>query len=249
MAGGRAIKTPFGVIYSTNITPDPKTGIGTWSDADFLKAMQRGMSPQGVMYFPVFPYTSFTRMTEQDIRDLKAYLFSLPPVERVNTPPALRVPFGWRIGLWGWRWLYFQPGTFTPDPTQSPEWNRGAYLSLALGHCHECHTPRNWLGGLQSQMTYAGIAEGPDGQLAPNITSDEATGIGEWSTADIVWYLQTGIKPDGDDTQGLMSELIDNGFKHMEEADLRAIATYLKTIKPIRHKVMAPPSRATEKGG
>jgi mono/diheme cytochrome c family protein len=179
-------------------------------------------------------------MTEQDVRDLKAYLFSLPPVERVNTPPALRAPFGWRIGLWGWRWLHFQPGTFTPDSTQSPEWNRGAYLATALGHCGECHTPRNLLGGLQTDMSYAGSVDGPQGELAPNITPDEATGIGAWSIPDIVWFLQTGFKPDGDDAQGLMSELIDNGFKHLTEDDLRAIAVYLQSLKPIRHKVVAP---------
>jgi len=238
MAGGRPIKTPFGIVYSTNITPDPRTGIGTWSDADFLQAMRQGVSPQGVHYFPVFPYTSFTHMTEQDVLDLKAYLFSVPAVEQANKPPELRLPFGWRIGLGVWKWLNFRPGTFQPRPERSAEWNRGAYLVTALGHCAECHTPRNWLGGLQAQMAYAGAADGPEGELAPNITPDEDTGIGTWSVPDIVWYLQTGLKPDGDDTQGLMSVVIENGYKHLPEKDLQAIAVYLRSLKPIRNKVV-----------
>ena len=238
LAGGRPIKTPFGTIYSTNITPAPKTGIGTWSEADFRRAMTQGVGPDGRHYFPVFPYTSFTRMTEQDVQDLKAYLFSVPPVEQANKPPELRFPFGWRGGLLVWRWLNFHPGTFQPRSDQSAEWNRGAYLTTALGHCAECHTPRNWLGGLKTKMAYAGSADGPEGELAPNITPDEATGIGKWSVADIVWFLQTGLKPDGDDTQGLMSVVIENGYKHLPEADLRAIAVYLRSLSPIRNKVV-----------
>jgi mono/diheme cytochrome c family protein len=239
MAGGRPIKTPFGRVYSTNITPDPKTGLGKWSDADFLRAMTAGVGPTGVHYYPVFPYTSFTRMTRQDVLDLKAYLFSIPAVEQANKPSELFGPFGWRFGVRVWKWLFFRPGTFQPDPAQTPEWNRGAYLATALGHCTECHTPRNLMGGLQTEMAYAGSVEGPEGELAPNITPDTATGIGEWSIPDLVWFLQTGLKPDGDDTQGLMSELITNGYKDLSDADLRAIAVYLRSLKPIHNKVVA----------
>jgi mono/diheme cytochrome c family protein len=239
LAGGRPIKTPFGSVYSTNITPDRQTGIGAWSDADFLKAMTQGVGPHGTQYFPVFPYTSFTRMSEPDLLDLKAYLFSVPPVVQQAKPPDLSLPFGWRAGLRVWKWLYFRPGPFQSDPTRSPEWNRGAYLATAVGHCGECHTPRNFLGALQSDMYYAGTADGADGELAPNITPDKATGIGGWSVADIVWFLQTGFKPDGDDAQGLMGELIDSGYKHLTEADLRAIAVYLQSLKPISNKVQA----------
>jgi mono/diheme cytochrome c family protein len=238
LAGGRPIKTPFGTIYSTNITPAPQTGIGTWSEADFRRAMTQGVGPDGRHYFPVFPYTSFTRMTDQDVQDLQAYVFSVPPVEQANKPAELRFPFGWRAGLVVWRWLNFHPGTFQPRSEQSAEWNRGAYLASAPGHCAECHTPRNWLGGLKTAMAYAGAADGPEGELAPNITPDEATGIGTWSVADIVWFLQTGFKPDGDDAQGLMSVMIDNGYKHLPEADLRAIAVYLRSLPPIRNKVV-----------
>jgi mono/diheme cytochrome c family protein len=239
MAGGRPIATPFGRVYSTNITPDPGTGIGQWSDADFLKAMTEGIGPDGTHYYPVFPYTSFTKMTPQDVRDLKAYLFSIPPVVQANKPPDMPLPLRWRFAIQVWKWRHFRPGVFQPDPQQSPEWNRGAYLATALGHCTECHTPRGISGGLQTAMAYAGAAEGPDGELAPNITPDAATGIGEWSIPDVVWYLQTGLKPDGDDTQGLMSELIDHGFKHLSETDLRAIAVYLRSLKPIHNKVVA----------
>jgi mono/diheme cytochrome c family protein len=243
MAGGRPMTTPFGRLYSTNITPDPTTGIGTWSDADFIKAMTEGVGPQGTHYFPAFPYTSFTRMTRQDLLDLKAYLFSVAPVAQENKPPEMRFPFGWRFGLVVWKWLYFRPGPFQPDTQQSAEWNRGAYLATALGHCGECHTPRNLLGGLNTSMYYAGSEDGPEGELAANITPDEATGIGSWSIADIVWLLQTGFKPNGDDVQGVMSELIEHGYQHLTEADLRAIAVYLRSLKPIAHKLLSKKGR------
>jgi mono/diheme cytochrome c family protein len=239
MAGGRSIKTPFGQLYSTNITPAPKTGIGTWNDADFLQAMTEGVGPDGRQYFPVFPYTSFTRMTRQDVLDLKAYLFSLPAVEQANKPPGLWPLFLWRFAIRVWKWLFFRPGTFQANPTHPPAWNRGAYLATALGHCTECHTPRNLLGGLKTPMTHAGSLEGPEGELAPNITPDKATGIGAWSIPDLVWFFQTGLKPDGDDTQGLMSELITNGYKYLSEADLQAIAEYIRTLPPIHNKVPA----------
>jgi mono/diheme cytochrome c family protein len=240
MAGGRPIKTPFGSVYSTNITSAPNTGIGKWSDADFIKAMTEGVGPDGTQYFPVFPYTSFTKMTRQDLLDLKAYLFSIPAVEQANIPPDMPLPFRWRFPLRLWKWLYFQPGVFRPTTTQSPEWNRGAYLATALGHCHECHTPRNFLGGLKNDLLYAGAADGPEGELAPNITPDRETGIGTWTIPDVVWMLQTGFKPDGDDTQGLMSELIEHGYKSLTEADLQAIAVYLQSLKPVHNVVKAP---------
>jgi mono/diheme cytochrome c family protein len=233
------MKTPFGTVYSTNITPAPNTGIGKWSDADFLKAMTEGVGPDGTHYFPVFPYTSFTKMTPQDVLDLKAYLFSIPAVEQANKPPDLPPPFGWRLNIRLWKWLYFRPGVWQPDTTQSSAWNRGAYLATALGHCDECHTPRNLLGGLKTQMRYAGAVDGPEGELAPNITPDTETGIGTWDLPDVVWFLQTGFKPDGDDTQGLMSEIIEQGYKHLTETDLQALAVYLRTLKPIHNKVKA----------
>jgi mono/diheme cytochrome c family protein len=238
LAGGRAMATPFGKVYATNITPDVKTGIGDWSDEAFIRAMTQGVGPHGEYYLPVFPYTAFTKMTRSDLLDLKAYLFSVPPMVQANQPHDLPLPLRWRFLMRGWQWLFFRPGEFEPDPSQSEEWNRGAYIVTALAHCGECHTPRNLVGALKPSMAYAGAEDGPEGELAPNITPDEATGIGSWSLEDIVWFLQMGLKPDGDDTQGLMSEVIETGYQHLREADLRAIAVYLKTLKPISNRLL-----------
>ncbi len=237
MAGGRGIATPFGTIYATNITPDKETGIGAWSDADFVRAMRQGVAPDDTHYYPVFPYTSFTRMAEGDLKDLKSYLFSLPAMKKENPPNELMPPFSWRFILGVWKWLNFEPGQIQRDPQQSDEWNRGAYLVEALAHCSECHTPRTALGARQKDLAYAGSAEGPEGELAPNITPDRETGIGAWSTVDITWYLQNGLEPEGDSAQGLMWELIENGYQHLSESDLAAIAVYLRSLEPIRHVV------------
>lgn len=238
-SGGRAIKTPFGTISGTNITPDEETGIGRWSDEDFLRAMREGMSPEGELYYPVFPYTSFTRMTDGDLLDLKAYLFSLPPVKKENREPDFGFPYNSRTSVRVWRGLHFEPRRFAPVPARSDEWNRGAYLVEAVAHCGECHTPRTFLGAVNEDLRYAGSVEGPEGELAPNITPDEKTGIGSWSTTDIAWFLQTNLLPDGDGTQGLMAEVIDKGYRHMEESDLKAIAVYLKSLPPIENEVKA----------
>ena len=237
LAGGRGLATPFGVFYSTNITSDAETGLGKWSDADFIRAMREGLSPQGEHYFPVFPYTAFSGLRDQDLVDLKAYLDSLPAIRRENRPPDAPFPFSWRATIFGWKLINFTPKVIEPDATQSEDWNRGRYLVEAAAHCGECHTPRTLTGGLDSQMSLAGSREGPEGELAPNITPHEQTGIGSWSRADLVWYLETGLKPDGDDTQGLMSEVIEHGYAHLPSADLKAIAAFLATIPPIENRV------------
>lgn len=238
LAGGRAIATPFGVFRSSNVTPDPETGIGRWSDADFLRAMREGLAPDGSAYFPVFPYTSFTGMSDEDLLALKAYLFSLPPVRRANQPHEAWPPFRWRFAAAAWRRLHFTPARFAPDPERSPAWNRGAYLVTAVAHCGECHTPRTRTGALDRSRWLAGAAEGPEGELAPNITPHDATGIGRWTRPDLVWYLQTGLKPDGDDTQGLMQEVIEHGFQHVPRADLEAIADYLDSVPPVENELL-----------
>jgi mono/diheme cytochrome c family protein len=238
LAGGRGLSTPFGVYYASNITPDPDTGIGRWSDADFVRAMREGLAPDGSAYFPVFPYTSFTGMTDEDLLALKAYLLSLPPVRRENLPHAALPPLRWRIAAAAWRRMNFRPARFAADPARSPQWNRGAYLVTAVAHCGECHTPRTLSGALDHARWLAGAAEGPEGELAPNITPHDATGIGRWTRPDLVWYLQTGLKPDGDDTQGLMKEVIEHGYQHVPRADLEAIAVYLESVAPVENELL-----------
>ena len=239
LAGGRGLKTPFGVFRTPNITRDVQTGIGGWSDADFLRALRQGTRPDGSHYFPAFPYTSYTRMTEDDILALKAYLFSRPAVSRRNQAHDLDPPFGWRFLLGGWKLLFFEEGAFAPEPGRSAEWNRGAYLVIALGHCGECHTARNVMGASRAAKALAGNATGPDGRSVPNITPHKETGIGDWSEADIVMLLKTGLRPNFDNVQGAMAEAIDDGLKHLRDDDLRAIAVYLRALNPIDNKVSA----------
>jgi mono/diheme cytochrome c family protein len=235
LAGGRPLETPFGVYFSTNITPDSETGLGRWGDADFIRAMREGLSPDGQHYFPVFPYTSFAGLRDQDLIDLKAYLDSLPAIRRANREPDAVFPFSWRATLGGWKWLNFDPQPITRDADRDQSWNRGNYLVNAAAHCGECHTPRTLTGGLDRSLWLAGSREGPDGELAPNITPHHETGIGAWSIPDLVWFLEMGLKPDGDDTQGLMSEVIEHGYANLPATDLKAMAVYLQSIPAIEN--------------
>jgi mono/diheme cytochrome c family protein len=233
LAGGRALQTPFGTFYSPNITADPKTGIGNWTDADFIRALREGVSPAGDHYFPAFPFPSFTKMTDQDILDLKAYIFSLPPVAQADREHEIDFPFGWRFSVWFWKQLNFTEGAFTPDATRSAEWNRGAYLVEALAHCGECHTPRGWLGGLDTSSAYSGTTDGPEGEKVPNITPDPETGIGTWSTTDVVRVLRTGQLPDGDFAGSVMGEVVETSTSKLTDADRQAIAAYLATLPAV----------------
>jgi mono/diheme cytochrome c family protein len=174
LAGGRALVTPFGTFYSPNITPDRETGIGRWTDQQFLRALREGVRPDGANYFSVFPYPSFTGITDDDALAIKAYLFSVPPVHQENRPHDVPFPFSWRFLQTGWRLLFFTPGPFQPAADRSVAYNRGAYLVTALAHCGECHTPRNFLGGARSDQRLAGTPDGPDGQLVPNRVALEA---------------------------------------------------------------------------
>ncbi len=241
LAGGRGLETPFGVFYSTNLTPDAETGIGELGVEAFIRAMTEGLAPDGSHYFPVFPYPAFASMTRRDLEDLHAYLMSLPAVRRANRPPDAPPPFRWRFTVAGWKLLNFRPRPFEPDPARSDAWNRGAYLVNGPAHCGECHSPRTLTGGLDRSLFLAGSKDGPEGELAPNITPHVETGIGDWSEADLTWYLETGIKPDGDDTQGLMSEVIEHGYAHLPPEDLLAMATYLRSLPPIENEVKADP--------
>jgi len=237
LAGGRALATPFGTFYSPNITPDPETGIGRWTDTQFLRALREGVRPDGTNYFPVFPYPSFTGITDSDALAIKAYLFSLPAVRQQNRPHEVPFPFSWRFLQTGWKLLFFTPGPFQPAPERSAAYNRGAYLVTALAHCGECHTPRNLLGAMRSGQRLAGTPDGPDGQLVPNITPDPATGIGKWEKGDIVELLRTGTTPEQSRVKGAMRETVQDGLKYLRDDDLKAIADYLFAQPAIVHDV------------
>lgn len=200
-AGGRELKTPFGTFYGPNITPDPKAGIGKWSEEDFIRAMRHGRRPDGANYFPAFPYPSFTKIRENDLRDLWAYLRTLPPSSQASRPHDLGFFFRWRPLVTIWKWLYFTPGSFTSIAGATDVVNRGAYLVQALGHCGECHTPRNFLGGPKSGRTLAGGKVA--GKDVPNLTP---TGLKKWSDRDLQQFLVAGMTPDGDFPSEAMAE-------------------------------------------
>jgi mono/diheme cytochrome c family protein len=235
MAGGRRLETPFGVFYTPNITPDEETGIGTWRDEDFLRALHKGQSPDGTHYFPVFPYTAFTGTTREDALAIKAYLFSLEPIRQPNREHELPWYLSWRGVVAAWNWLNFRAGSFEPDASRDAQWNRGAYLTTSLGHCAECHSPRTWTGGLDRDRLYAGTAEGPGGELVPNITPDPETGIGRWDEDEIFYLLKYGELPDGDYVGGLMAEVVDYSTSKLKDEDLRAIVRYLRTLPPVHY--------------
>jgi mono/diheme cytochrome c family protein len=236
-AGGRALATPFGTFYSPNITPDADTGIGRWTEAQFLQALRQGRRPDGASYFPVFPYPSFTNITDADALAIKAYLFSVSPVRQVNHTHDVALPFSWRFLQTGWRLLFFREGPFRADPSHDAAYNRGAYLVTALAHCGECHTPRNMLGAVKPSLALAGTSDGPDGQTVPNITPDRTTGIGDWDREDIVTLLKTGRTPEQSAVKGAMREAVLDGLRFLTDADRQAIATYLLAQTPVVRKV------------
>jgi len=233
LAGGRAIATPFGTFYGPNITPDPVNGIGKWSEADFHRALREGKDDDGNFLFPVFPYPSFTGMSDADIADLYAYLMTRKAEARPDKRNEAKFPFGIRPLLVVWRALFFVPGPLVAVPGKSEEWNRGRYLAEAVAHCEECHTPRNFLGALDHDRAYAGNPDGPDEQKAPNITSDPQTGIGKWSLDDIETVLDSGELPSHDSVSGGMSDVV-NGTGLLSPADRHAIAVYIKSLPPLR---------------
>ena len=229
-AGGRELKTPFGTFYGPNITPHQSAGIGRWTEAEFIRAIREGVRPDGAHYFPAFPYPSFTRIVDADLRDLWAYVRSLPPNPRANRAHDLNFPFGWRFLVTGWKWLFFAPGAIAADPGRAAEVNRGAYLVQALGHCGECHTPRNLLGGASRDRFLAGTRKGPDGKSAPNLTP---TRLKKWSDADLRTLLQTGFTPDGDVVAETMGEVIRNTTGKITPGDLAAVIAFLRSLPPL----------------
>lgn len=237
-AGGRKFSGPFGVVYGTNITPDKETGIGTWSEKQFIDAMRYGVRPNGEKLLPVMPYPAFRLMADADLKALWAYLRSLPALNRPNQPRKASMPF---LNLFLAAWNKAYVGTGEP-PAQAPTEGvaRGKYLVWHVAHCGECHTPRGISGALDNSRFLAGTRDGPENSIVSNITPEPRTGIGNWSTADIVDYMQTGLRPDGDNAQGLMAEVIEGtsvGYKDLSVADLRAIAAYLRTVPPIVNRI------------
>ena len=230
LGGGRCLKTPFGTFNVPNISPDKETGIGRWSTLDFINAMRLGIAPGGEHLYPAFPYTSYQRMSFEDLIDLKAYLDNLPPVKSEVAEHDLAFPFNIRRALGLWQRLYVDGTSFVPDPHASAEVNRGAYLVLGPGHCSECHSPRNLIGGIIADEAFAGARE-PDGRgSVPNITPSP-DGIGDWTSEDIVYFLETGDMPDYDTVEGSMVAVQKNMAKLTAE-DRNAIAAYLKSLLP-----------------
>ncbi len=238
-AGDRALKTPFGTFYSPNITPDPESGIGKWSDDDFIRSLREGLNPQGEHYYPVFPFPTYTKMRDEDMLAIKAYLFSLKPIVRRSREHDVGPPFGWRFLQAGWKAMNFDAGVMKDDPAKSVQLNRGAYLVEAVAHCGECHTPRGKTGAMDKSMFLAGTNDGPDNELVPNITPDNETGVGKWAVDELVDVMKHGRKPDWDDVQGGMEEAVEYGLKYMTDEDLLAMALYLKSIPAIRNKVVS----------
>jgi mono/diheme cytochrome c family protein len=242
LGGGLAIPSPFGTFYAPNISSDPVDGIGRWTEAQFVNAVTKGISPDGAHYFPAFPYPSYQHAKLEDIRDLFAYLKTLAPVSGKVRDHDVPFPFNIRRNVGIWKWLFVDGKPFTPDPARSASWNRGGYLVNSLGHCAECHSPRNFLGGIITAQRFAG-GPNPEGEgWVPNITQK---GLGEWSTKDFTYFLETGQLPDGDNAGGPMARVIKN-TSQLSDDDRAAIAEYLKSLPPVEGPPR--PKKATKEG-
>ena len=265
-SGGRPLNTPFGVIYSANITPDAASGIGGWSERDFARAMREGIAADGTHLYPAFPYTAYTKVTDSDISAIYAYLRSLKPVHYTPPKNAMPFPFGIRAFLAGWNLLFFEQGRYLPDPSRSAQWNRGAYLVQGLGHCGACHTPRNLLGGERHSLALAGgdffdevMDEVVEGKITPmdeptvrawsaaNLTP-AANGLKAWSPEAIADYLKTGHGARAA-AFGPMSEVIGNSTSHLRDPDIRAIAQYLGSLAPATQDTWSKPAAEAMKAG
>jgi mono/diheme cytochrome c family protein len=231
-AGGRVFDTLWGRVVSTNITPDPASGIGRWGAADFTRALRWGIAPDDTHYLPVFPFLFYNRLSEHDLADIKVFLDSLAAVSRPDLPGAGSIALVGRARAALAVVATPLPGPWQPDPEKDPAWNRGAYLVAAIGRCGYCHTPRNALGALDARRLLAGTPEGPDGKKVPNITPDGKTGIGNWTMDDIVGLLTDGHTPDFDFVGGPMAEIVKNTARLSAE-DRRAIAVYLRSVPAV----------------
>jgi mono/diheme cytochrome c family protein len=250
-AGGLGFKLPFGTLYSTNITPDKETGIGNYSDQDFLNAVHRGVRADGARLYPAMPFTSYTYMTDADALAIKAYLFSLPPVHARAPANTLTFPFNQRWAMNFWSALFNPDTRFEPDTSQGPEWNRGAYLAEALAHCGECHTPRNPAFALDNRRKFMGAVTA--GWRAFNISSDKATGVGAWRDDDLASYLAIGHATGHGTASGPMGEAVDRSFSLLAPTDIRAVVAYLRSVSAVASPDLpattAPPAPASHKLG
>ena len=229
LGGGLALASPFGTFFPPNISSDRKDGIGAWSEAGFVTALLKGTSPDGQHYYPAFPYPSYQHIKLDDARDLFAYLHTLPAVSGQAPSHQLPLPFRWRRLIGGWDFLFLDGKPFTPDPSKSAQWNRGAYLVNGPGHCAECHSPRNILGAIETDKRFAGGPDLSGKGWVPNITQK---GIGDWSADDIAYLLETGHAPDGDSVGGSMTEVVRN-TSQLPAADREAMAVYLKSLPAV----------------
>jgi mono/diheme cytochrome c family protein len=229
LGGGLALASPFGTFYVPNISPDPADGIGGWTEPQFVNAVTQGVSPAGYHYFPAFPYTTYTHARRSDLRDLFAFLKTLAPVPGKVRDHDVPFPFNIRRNIGIWKLLFMDDRPFAPDTARPAQWNRGAYLVNALGHCAECHSPRNFLGGIVASQRFAGGPD-PDGKgWVPNITQK---GLSDWNEKDIAYFLESGQTPDGDSAGGSMVSVIKN-ISQLSEADRAAIANYIKSLPPV----------------
>ena len=250
-AGGLGFKLPFGTLYSTNITPDKETGIGNYTDQDFLNAVHRGTRRDGARLYPAMPFTSYTYMSDADALAIKAYLFSLSPVRAAAPANTLTFPFNQRWAMNFWSGLFNPNSRFEPDASKSPEWNRGAYLAEALAHCGECHTPRNLAFAFDNRRKFAGAVTA--GWRAFNISSDKTTGVGSWRDEDLVSYLTIGHATGHGTASGPMGEAVDQSFSQLAPEDIRAVVVYLRSVPAIASSdlpaTLAPSAPASHKEG
>jgi mono/diheme cytochrome c family protein len=226
-AGGKRIDTPFGAIFSPNLTPDRDTGLGAWSDGEFYRALHYGVARDGSRYYPAFPYPNFTKLIRDDVLAIRAYLATLTPVRNTPPPPQLRWPLNYRVLMRGWNWLFFRPGIFQPDQQKSAQWNRGGYLVEGVAHCGACHTPKNILGADKRGRAYGGGLV--QGWFAPRLDNSARSGLKSWSVDDVAEYLQSG-RNGRSHADGLMAEVVVNSTSKISDSDVRAIAVYLKDL-------------------
>lgn len=253
LGGGVKLETPFGTFFAPNISGDELHGIGSWSDKDFLMAVKHGVSPQGRYYYPAFPFSAYTKLTDEDVLAIKAYIFTMAPQKTPSLPHQLNFPFNQRKLMFFWRKLNFKQkfltanekrtfkyhGDFRPKLDRNPTWNRGAYLVEGAFHCTECHTPRNQLGGLKTSQWMAGAAYGQD-EYAGNITPDLSTGLGTWTKDDWELFLTRGELPDGGEVSGEMYRVIKNGTAKLTASDRASVIEYLQSFKSVYRSPIKP---------